>query len=138
MLVLGINSRNLNKSNWCYAQHIVQTLLPQILVQLHVSLPVTSKCRWKLQWRSSLPQEMTTGISMGSKNWQKGAFRQHDGLYLECLVAFAVTWRIKQISYQNIAKLLTHPSQKCMYFPGNATKWRSLKKSVFLPNWPRG
>ena len=32
---------------------------------------------------------------------------QHNDLNFECWGAF-VTWRIKQINYQNIAKLLTH------------------------------
>ena len=35
---------------------------------------------------------------------------QHEGRYFEFQVAFVVTWRIKQICYQNIAKVLTQPS----------------------------
>ena len=33
--------------------------------------------RWKVQWRSSLPLNTRTAISMRSKNWQKGEFRRY-------------------------------------------------------------
>ena len=35
-----------------------------------------TKRRWKLQWRSSSPRRTRTSINVGSKNWQKGGFRQ--------------------------------------------------------------
>ena len=36
---------------------------------------LTTKKRWKLQWKSSLPQRTRIGINMRSKYWQKGHFR---------------------------------------------------------------
>ena len=49
---------------------------------------------------------------MGSKNWQKSRLQtvQHDGIDFEYEAVFVETLRIKQISYQNIAELLTPSS----------------------------
>ena len=41
---------------------------------------------------------------------------QHDSLCFKYLTATFVTWRIKQISYQNIAKLLTHPHANILLY----------------------
>ena len=60
------------------------------------------------------------------KNWNQHGIKvlvkrgfqmvEHDGLYFECKAAFVITWRIKQRSYQNIVKLLTHPNIYMLWY----------------------
>ena len=78
-----------------------------LLVLIHGLLPAlasSTKRRWKSQWRCSLSRKTRTAISMGSKNQTKRWFwtEEYNSLYFEYSATFIVTWRIKQISYQNI------------------------------------
>ena len=57
-------------------------------------------------------------FTLKDKNWYQNGIKkleerwlqmvEHNSLYFEYLAALVEIWRIKQISYQNIATLLTH------------------------------
>ena len=82
MLVSQINTKNLQKFNWCHTQQIVQIKIPWIITHFNPWLTSctddtsTNKWLWKLQWKSCLLQGTRTGINMESKNWPQGCFRQ--------------------------------------------------------------